>query len=64
MSIKDEIPCTEFGLNTYINYAIKQIKKNTNHSKRLKTRMQWCKDKAEEMGIKLTITEKEKTNAN
>lgn len=47
-----EIPDTEFGIKQYLNYCSKQIKENLNQNKRLKTRMQWCIDKAESLGIK------------
>lgn len=58
MSVRDEIPETEHGLNTYVNYSIKQIKENRNQIKRLQTRIAWCEEKAKAKGIKLIITEK------
>ncbi len=56
-SVRDEIPSTEHGLNQYVNYCLKQIKENRLHVKRLQTRIEWSKEKAEAMGIKLDIKE-------
>lgn len=49
----EEMPDTETGLNLYIKYCEKQIKRNLLLNERLKNRIVWCHKKAEKLGIKI-----------
>lgn len=54
---RDEIPDTETGLNLYLQYCYKQIKENRNHIIRLNKRIEWCYEKAVNMGVTLKLEE-------
>lgn len=64
MSVRDEIPDTEQGVQLHVDYCLKQIDENKKHTKRLMTRLQWCMDKAESYGFSIkTNKDKEGDNA-
>lgn len=56
MSVREEIPDTETGINLYVHYCIKQINENQNHIKRMETRIQWCYEKAEKNGLVIDLS--------
>ena len=43
--VRDEVPNTEQGLKLYVMYCERAIKENTLHNRRLKTRLEWARDK-------------------
>ena len=59
MSVNQEIPDTEAGMNLYVNYCIKEKRRIKNLSRTRARRIEATKEKALLMGMKLNIVEKE-----
>lgn len=64
MSVRNDIPDTEQGIQLYVEYCVKQIDENKKHINRLMTRLEWCMDKAKAYGFSIkSPRDKEDDNA-
>lgn len=49
----DEIPKTQFGLQQYYSYALKEIRLSKNHTALMRKRVIQCEEEAEKIGIEI-----------